>query len=89
MLVAIATVHWPNGFWNVKRGYEFNLTLLASVTALALTGPGIYSVDQALGIHLPEPITVIVGTIALVAGVAGTLTSRSPKAAAENKPQAT
>ena len=89
MLVAIATVHWPNGFWNVKRGYEFNLTLLASVTALALAGPGTYSVDQALGIHLPEPITIIVGTIALVAGVAGTLASRSPKVEASTKPQAT
>ena len=24
MFVAIATVHWANGFWNTKRGYEFN-----------------------------------------------------------------
>src|SRR6202162_4976313 len=64
MLVAIATVHWPNGFWNGKRGFEFNLALLASVTALALTGPGTFSLDQAIGVHLPEPLAVIVGTIA-------------------------
>jgi putative oxidoreductase len=89
MLVAIATVHWPNGFWNVKRGYEFNLTLLASVTALALTGPGRYSLDQALGIHLPEPLTLVVGTIALVVGVVGTLASRSPKVEVETRPQTT
>lgn len=89
MLVAIATVHWPNGFWNVKRGYEFNLTLLASVTALALTGPGRYSLDQALGIHLPEPLTLVVGTIALVVGVVGTLASRSPKVEVETSPQTT
>ena len=89
MLVAMATVHWPNGFWNAKRGYEFNLSLLASVTAIALIGPGTYSVDQAIGIHLPEPLTVIVGTIALIAGVGATLASRSPKVEPETKPQTT
>jgi putative oxidoreductase len=87
MLVAIATVHWPNGFWNGKRGYEFNLSLLAAVTALALTGPGIYSVDQALGIRLPEPLTLVVGIIAVVVGVVATLASRSPKV--ETQPQTT
>lgn len=25
MFVAIATTHWPNGFWNGKGGYEFNV----------------------------------------------------------------
>jgi hypothetical protein len=81
MLVAIATVHLPNGFWNGKRGYEFNLTLLASVTALALTGPGTLSLDQMIGIHLPEPVILIVGTIGVVVGVVATLASRSPKTA--------
>ena len=89
MLVAIATVHWANGFWNGKRGYEFNLILLASAIALALTGPGKYSVDEALGLHLPEPITLIVGFIAVIVGVAATLGSRSPKVEAETKPQTT
>jgi putative oxidoreductase len=89
MLVAIATVHWPNGFWNGKRGYEFNLSLLAAVAALALIGPGTYSIDQAIGIHLPEPLTVIVGTVALLLGVGATLASRSPKVETETKPQTT
>ncbi len=89
MLVAIATVHWPNGFWNGKRGYEFNLALLASVTALALTGPGTYSLDQALGIRLPEPLTLVVGAIAVVAGVIAMLVSRSPKVESQAKPPTT
>jgi putative oxidoreductase len=89
MLVAIATVHWPNGFWNGKRGYEFNLSLLASVAALALIGPGTYSLDEAIGIRLPEPLIVIVGSVALIVGVVATLASRSPKAEVETKPQAT
>jgi putative oxidoreductase len=89
MLVAIATVHWPNGFWNSKRGYEFNLTLIAASVAVGLAGPGTYSVDQALGFHLPEPITFLIGTVAVVLGVAGMLAMRSPKPAAQPKPQTT
>lgn len=76
MLVAIATVHLPKGFWVTKGGFEFNVTLIAVAVALALTGPGAYSLDNALGIHLPEPATLIVGTIALIAGVTATLLSR-------------
>lgn len=89
MLVAIATVHWANGFWTTKRGYEFNLTLIAAVAAIALTGPGEYSVDQAIGIHLPEPLTLLAGTIAVIAGVVATLASRSPKVEVQSKPQTT
>jgi putative oxidoreductase len=89
MLVAVAAVHWANGFWNGKRGYEFNLALLASVAAVALTGPGTYSLDQAFGIHLPEPLTVIVGTIGVVVGVVATLASRRPSAEVQPKPQTT
>src|ERR1700682_1743808 len=89
MLVAIATVHWANGFWNGKRGFEFNLSLLGSVAALALPGPGIYSLDQALTIHLPEPLTLIVGTLALLVGVGLTLGTRVSAPAPETKPQTT
>jgi putative oxidoreductase len=89
MLVAIATVHWANGFWSTNRGYEFNLTILASVIAVALAGPGRYSLDQALGIHLPEPLTLVAGTIALLVGVGATLAFRSPKPAVQAKPQTT
>jgi putative oxidoreductase len=89
MLVAVATVHWANGFWNGKRGYEFNLTLLGAATAAALTGPGTLSLDQAIGLHLPEPLTLIVGTVALVVAVVATLVSRGPAAEVQPKPQTT
>jgi putative oxidoreductase len=89
MLVAIATVHWPNGFWNTKRGYEFNLTIIGAAVAIGLAGPGNYSIDQAIDFHLPEPITFLVGIAVVVLGVAGMLAFRSPKAAAETKPQTT
>jgi putative oxidoreductase len=87
MLVAIATVHLSKGFWNGKGGYEFNLLILASVFALALTGAGAISLDHALGINLPEPLTLLVTTLALIAGVTATLASRRAQPAAETKPQ--
>jgi len=62
--------------------------LIGAVAALALTGPGAYSLDAALGISLPEPISLIGGTIALIIGVSATLLSRSPQPDAA-KPQAT
>jgi putative oxidoreductase len=89
MLVAIATVHLAKGFWVTKGGYEFNLLITASVIALALTGPGKYSLDQLFGIHLTEPVTLLVGAVAVAAGVIATLASRSPLAATESKPQTT
>jgi len=87
MLVAIATVHLSKGFWVTKGGFEFNLTLVGAAAALAITGPGAYSLDNALRIHLPEPVTLLVGTILLIAGVTVTLASRSPQV--ETKPQTT
>src|SRR5690348_10636902 len=59
MLVAIALVHLPKGFFNTKGGFEFNLTILAAVAAVALNGPGPTSFDAVLGIRLPEPSTLI------------------------------
>src|SRR5437763_5647875 len=49
MLNAIALVHFKNGFWNGKGGYEFNLVLLTVAVAVAATGPGRFSLDRALG----------------------------------------
>src|SRR5919198_5363669 len=49
MLNAIALVHFKNGFWAGKGGYEFNLVLLTVAVAVAATGPGRFSLDRALG----------------------------------------
>jgi putative oxidoreductase len=49
MLNAIYTVHWPNGFFAMDGGYEFNLALLTVAIAVAATGPGRFSLDRALG----------------------------------------
>src|SRR5207248_9524196 len=87
MLVAIALVHWPKGFWTTKGGYEFNLSILAAIAAIGLTGPGAYSLDSALGIRLPEPMTLIIGGIFVLTGVGTALGTRAPAPAPAVKPQ--
>ena len=69
MLTAIITVHWSKGFWNSKGGIEFPLANLAAALAVALIGPGAYSLDAALAIAMPEPVSVIVGYTLVVLGV--------------------
>jgi putative oxidoreductase len=49
MINAMAIVHWPNGLWATKGGYEYNLVILTAVVALAATGPGRYSLDALIG----------------------------------------
>jgi putative oxidoreductase len=49
MLNAIESVHWRNGFFAATGGYEFNLQLLAIAVAIAMTGPGRFPLDRALG----------------------------------------
>lgn len=44
MLVAIAKVHGPKGYWATAGGYEYNMAIIAVALGLALTGPGSYSI---------------------------------------------
>ena len=50
MVVAVGAMHWKNGFWAGKGGFEFNLVLWATAVAVAATGPGRFSLDRLLGI---------------------------------------
>lgn len=45
-LGALATVHFSAGFFASDGGYEFVLLLAAAALALALIGPGRFSVDR-------------------------------------------
>lgn len=50
MAVAIWTVHLSSGFF-LPNGYEFNLTLIAALVCLMLTGPGAWSIDGRRASH--------------------------------------
>lgn len=52
MTVAALTVNLRNGFFITGHGVEYNLVLMAAAFALAGTGAGGWSLDDALGIHL-------------------------------------
>jgi putative oxidoreductase len=83
-IVIIARVHWVNGFWSRDGGYEYPLALLGGSVAIALTGPGGWSLDARLPVGLLyEPIVrwgVLLVAIA-VAAVATFLASRQAAAA--------
>ncbi|MGD9852842.1 MAG: DoxX family protein [Nitrospirales bacterium] len=55
MLGAIATVHWPNGFFmnwfgaQAGEGFEFHLLVIGMGLSLMMTGAGKCSVDQVIG----------------------------------------
>ena len=51
MLNAIISVHLPKGFWNMKGGFEFPLTIATVFAAIGFSGPGRFSVDRSLGLH--------------------------------------
>ena len=49
MVVAVGSVHWKNGFWVTNGGFEYNLLIWTVAGAVAATGPGRFSIDNALG----------------------------------------
>jgi putative oxidoreductase len=60
MLMAIVLVHWGR-LWITENGTEYHLVLIASSLAVAIAGPGAFSLDAAFGIALPAPATLLVG----------------------------
>ena len=71
MVVAFWTVHRHAGFFVTARpdeGWEYVATLLAASLALALLGPGEWSIDDAIG--LAENLDGYVGLGLVLAGAA-------------------
>ena len=81
MFVAIATVHWKNGFFNSSGGYEFNLLIVATAIGLAMTGPGTISIDDLAGWTLAGPAwgLAALGISAVAAGSVLAVRKRRPE----------
>jgi putative oxidoreductase len=85
MLVAIATVHWKNGFFNTGGGYEFNLLIVAAALGLAFTGAGEISIDHLAGWDVAGPAWGIaaLGIAAVAAGAVLAMRKPPPAQAQE------
>jgi putative oxidoreductase len=46
MLGAVALVHWKNGLFNDKMGFEFPLTLCIVSLGILIAGPGRYAITK-------------------------------------------
>lgn len=87
MLVAAVSAHLRNGLWAQKGGYELALLYGAGAFALALTGPGQYSADAALGLtRLWTPGAAWLALGIGIAGGAANLLARRPAPAARTTP---
>jgi putative oxidoreductase len=85
LLVVTYVAHWQQGFWagGGKVGWEFPLPLAAAGFALAIVGPGAWSVDRLIGLSYPDGfVTAWLALMAVGAVVAiGAKTALAPKKA--------
>lgn len=87
-MVAAAAVHRPNGFFAQQGGLEYPAVLGLSAAALALTGPGDWSVDKLLGHRVNRPGLAALSLLASATGSALVLRRRTQAlSAAETYPQ--
>jgi putative oxidoreductase len=79
MAVAALDVHGGKPIWVTEGGAELPVTNMAAATALALCGPGAFSLDNALGIRLPKPLAAL-ALLAVAAGIVVAETRPRPAA---------
>ncbi|MEU6604346.1 DoxX family protein [Streptomyces shenzhenensis] len=89
VMTVAGTVKRPKGLWVQNDGYEYPLVLVVVSAALALTGPGRWSLDDALGVT-PWPLWVALAVIVIgpVSGLLTRLVLHREPAASERKPHA-
>ncbi len=87
MLVAAVSAHLQNGLWAQNGGYEMALLYGSVAFALALTGPGAFSADAALGLApLWTPAFTWIALAVGLAGGAANLLARRPASAPATDP---
>jgi len=73
MVGAIAGVSGRKGLWIQKGGAEYNAVLAAASIAVALAGPGRFSLDRLLGTERRGPLWAAAALAAATAGGIGAL----------------
>jgi putative oxidoreductase len=83
MIVAAGSVHWGHGLFAQTNGIEVPLLYGAIAAALALTGPGGYSLDALTGLSAVwTPEIAWIALLVSVAGAAANLAGRHAPVAA-------
>lgn len=80
MIIAAIDVHGGKPVWASEGGAELPIINMASATALALAGPGSFSLDRALGIRVPKAVAAL-ALLGVVGGVV--MAETRPKPAPE------
>jgi putative oxidoreductase len=73
MFTAILTAHRGTGLWVTEGGIEYNLVLMAGVFALAATGAGRYSFDNALNLDMTGALWALGALVVGLLGGIGTV----------------
>jgi putative oxidoreductase len=90
MVTAALCVHLRNGLWNASGGVELPLVYATAAAALALAGPGPFSLDRVLGLDLAGPWYGL-GALALgtLTGLVAAGLRRATVPAAASQPEGT
>jgi len=84
-MIPAAAVHAPSGFFATGGGYEYPALLGLSAAALALTGPGDWSLDARLG-HGLNPPWMVAGTLLASAAASALVLQHRRKALTAQEP---
>jgi putative oxidoreductase len=83
MVVAAIKVHWRNGFWAAKGGYELPFVLGTTAAVAGVAGPGAYSVDSLLGLPASAIVFVALTAAGCLAAVFASRAQAASSAAAK------
>lgn len=70
MAVAALTDHRGKGYFVFKGGWEYTLLVAMVAIGLAATGPGAWSLDDALGLDVAGPVWAVVSLAGGIAAAA-------------------
>lgn len=84
-MLAAGSVHQPAGFFATEGGFEYNAVLGLTGAALAVGGPGYYSLDRLLADRLNRP-WMAAAALAVLGSASAAIIARRQKAIASPAP---